>query len=265
MREWLHLENKVVIVTGGASGIGKAVVHSFLEAGANVFVADITVETGDNIDGAKCVKCNITDPDSVIDMTKTVVAECGQIDILVNNAGINLPRLIVDVEEKCPEYEFNIADFDKIFNINVKGAFLCAQACIKQMLKQGSGVVINMSSECGKEGSQGQSIYAATKGAIDSATRSWAKELGSKNIRVLAVAPGIMEATGLRSDAYEKALAYTRGCNVDELNTDYSKSVPLGREGKLREVGDLVAYLASQRASYISGTTINVSGGKSRG
>ena len=152
-----------------------------------------------------------------------------------------------------------------MFDINVKGVFLCAQACARQMLKQGGGVIVNMSSESGKEGSQGQSAYSATKGAVDSFTRSWAKELGKHNIRVVACAPGIMEATGLRSPAYNDALAYTRGCKPEELSTDYSKVIPMGRDGKLDEVADLVTYLVSDRASYITGTTIDISGGKSRG
>ncbi|MBQ2641029.1 MAG: SDR family oxidoreductase, partial [Lachnospiraceae bacterium] len=155
--------------------------------------------------------------------------------------------------------------FNIMFNINVKGLMYCAQAAARQMLKQGGGVIINMSSESGKEGSQGQSAYSATKGACDSFTRSWAKELSKYGIRVVAVAPGIMEATGLRTPAYNEALAYTRGVKPEDLSTDYSKVIPMGRDGKLDEVGNLVAYLVSDRASYIDGTTLNISGGKSRG
>ena len=262
---WLELEGRVVIVTGGASGIGKHVAQVLTAAGAHAVVADMTVETGTELDGAYCVKCNVTDPASVQAMAEAVVARYGRIDALVNNAGINMPRLLVDVAGERPEYELNEESFGRMFDINVKGVFLCAQACARQMLKQGGGVIVNMSSESGKEGSQGQSAYSATKGAVDSFTRSWAKELGKYNIRVVACAPGIMEATGLRSPAYNEALAYTRGCRVEELSTDYSKVIPMGRDGKLDEVGDLVAYLVSDRASYIAGTTINISGGKSRG
>lgn len=262
---WLSLDGRVVIVTGGASGIGRHVVAGLLAAGANAVVVDMNVKTGDTLDGAYCVQCNVTDSASVKAMVDAVVAKYGSIDVLVNNAGINLPRLLVDVKGEKPEYELNDDSFNKMFAVNVKGVFLCAQACAKQMLKQGKGVIINMSSESGKEGSQGQSAYSATKGAVDSFTRSWAKELGKYNIRVLACAPGIMEATGLRTAAYNEALAYTRGCKPEDLSTDYSKVIPLGRDGRLDEVGDLVAYLASDRASYIAGTTINISGGKSRG
>lgn len=262
---WLGLENHVVVVTGGASGIGKHVAQSLAAAGAKVAIVDMNVETGKTQDGAYCVQCNVAERNSVQAMADTVVEKFGRIDALVNNAGINMPRLLVDVAGERPEYELNDESFGKMFDVNVKGVFLCAQACAKQMLKQGGGVIINMSSESGKEGSQGQSAYSATKGAVDSFTRSWAKELGKYNIRVLACAPGIMEATSLRSSAYNDALAYTRGCKPEELSTDYSKVIPMGRDGKLDEVGDLVAFLASDRASYIAGTTINISGGKSRG
>ncbi|MCI6858367.1 MAG: SDR family oxidoreductase [Eubacterium sp.] len=264
-QSWLELDGKVVIVTGGASGIGKHIVEVLKGVGADAVVADMSVETGDEMDGAFCVKCNVTDPASVTAMVDAVVEKYGKIDALVNNAGINLPRLLVDVAGEKPEYELSDESFSKMFAVNVKGVFLCAQACAKQMLKQGKGVILNMSSESGKEGSQGQSAYSATKGAVDSFTRSWAKELGKYNIRVLACAPGIMEATGLRTPAYNEALAYTRGVKPEDLSTDYSKVIPLGRDGKLDEVGNLVAYLVSDKASYITGTTINISGGKSRG
>ena len=262
---WLGLKDKIAIVTGGASGIGRMIAESFINAGAKVVIADMNTEIKEEPDGAYYIPCNVADADSVSAMTERVVRRYGKIDILVNNAGINLPRLLVDVAGKRPEYELNDSAFDKMFAVNVKGVFLCAQACARQMLKQGKGVIVNMSSEAGKEGSKGQSVYSATKGAVDSFTRSWAKELGRYHIRVLACAPGIMEATGLRTAAYNDALAYTRGCAPEELSTDYTKTIPLGRDGRLTEVGDLVTYLVSDRASYITGTTINISGGKSRG
>lgn len=262
---WLELENKVVIVTGGASGIGKHVVECLQKNGAHAVVVDMNVKTGDELDGAYCIQCNVTDADSVKAMADEVVKKYGRIDALVNNAGINLPRLLVDVVGEKPQYELDAATVKKMFDVNVLGVFLCAQACARQMVKQGKGVILNMSSESGKEGSQGQSAYSATKGAVDSFTRSWAKELGKYNIRVLAVAPGIMEATGLRTPAYNEALAYTRGVKPEDLSTDYSKVIPIGRDGKLDEVGDLVSYLVSDRASYVTGTTVNISGGKSRG
>lgn len=260
------VENKkVIIVTGGASGIGKHVVSKLMENDMVPVVVDLNVKTGEELDDAYCVQCNVTDADSVNAMMKAVMDQFGKVDGLVNNAGINLPRLLVDVKGEKPEYELSVDSFDKMFAVNVKGLFLVAQAVARELVKQGHGAIVNMSSECGKEGSQGQSAYSATKGACDSFTRSWAKELGKYGVRVVACAPGIMEATGLRTTAYNEALAYTRGVKPEDLSTDYSKQVPLGREGKLDEVGDLVSFLLSDKASYITGTTINISGGKSRG
>ena len=119
----------------------------------------------------------------------------------------------------------------------------------------------------GLEGSEGQSVYAASKNAVNSLTRSWAKELGKKGVRVVGVAPGILEATGLRTLSYETALAYTRGITIDELRAGYAKTstTPLGRSGKLTEVASTVAFLLSEKASYIHGVTLNVAGGKTRG
>lgn len=264
-RSWLNLEGKVVIVTGGASGIGYHVATTLKNAGAIPIIVDLTIDTGDEIEEIYCIKCDITKKENVESMMKQVISKYGRLDALVNNAGINLPRLLIDIKGEKPEYELNEESFDKMFNVNVKGLMFCAQVAARQMVKQGGGVIINMSSESGKEGSLGQSAYSATKGACDSFTRSWAKELGKYNIRVVAVAPGIMEATGLRTEAYNKALAYTRNVRPEDLSTDYGKAIPLARPGMLDEVGNLVAFLISDRGGYISGTTINISGGKSRG
>ena len=154
-----------------------------------------------------------------------------------------------------------------MFAVNVQSVYLLSQAVARELVQKQKGVIVNMSSEAGLEGSQGQSIYSATKGAINGFTRSWAKELGRFNVRVVGVAPGILEATGLRTPAYEEALAYTRNITVEQLRKGYSSTstTPLGRSGKLSEVADLVNYLLSDRASYITGITINVAGGKSRG
>ncbi|AJA48945.1 sorbitol-6-phosphate 2-dehydrogenase [Clostridium pasteurianum DSM 525 = ATCC 6013] len=271
-KTWLELENKTVIVTGGASGIGKAVVEEFLNNSANVVVADMSskvpeFEIKENSGKALYVKTDVASFESVNEMVSKSKEHFGKIDILVNNAGINIPRLLVDDKEPQGKYELSESVFDKIVNVNQKGVFFCTQAVVRDMLKEGSGVIINMSSESGLEGSEGQSIYAATKNAVNSFTRSWAKELGKKGIRVVGVAPGILEATGLRTIEYETALAYTRSITVDDLRAGYSKTstTPLGRSGKLSEVADLVCYLASDRASYIHGVTYNIAGGKTRG
>ena len=267
---WLHLEGKTAIVTGGASGIGKAVAEGFLEQGANVVVCDMNPEAPtfeDNRGKMLYIVTDVTKRASVEAMVEKAKKRFGSIDILVNNAGINIPRLLVDPKDPHGKYELDDSVFEKVTAVNLKGVYLCAQAVGRELVAQGHGVLINMSSESGIEGSEGQSIYAATKNAVNSFTRSWAKEFGKYGVRVIGVAPGILEATGLRTLAYEEALAYTRGITVDDLRKGYAstKTTPLGRSGKLSEVADLVVYLASDRASYIHGVTYNVAGGKTRG
>lgn len=271
MNTWLNLENKTVIVTGGASGIGKAVAQEFIHQGANVVVCDMSPNIPHLDDSTEdnflYVVTNVTDKADVENMITQTVEKFGTVDVLVNNAGINIPRLLVDPKDAGGEFELDEAVWDKVCNVNLKGVFFCGQAAARIMVEKGEGVLINMSSESGLEGSEGQSVYAATKNAVNSLTRSWAKELGKLGIRVVGVAPGILEATGLRTISYETALAYTRGITVDELRAGYSRTstTPLGRSGKLTEVADLVCYLASEKASYIHGVTYNVAGGKTRG
>jgi len=268
----LYLDKKIAIVTGASSGIGREIVFKFADAGANVVIADVNEEMGNevvkNIQSEKksdsvFIKTDVANKKSVEDMVEKVKNMYGKIDILVNNAGILIPRLLVDPEGKEDATE---EIWDKMVSINQKGAFFCAQAVSREMIKRGKGgVIINMSSECGLEGSEGQSIYAGTKAAMYAYTRSWAKELGKYNIRVVGIAPGILELTGLRSPEYERALAYTRGITVEKLRESYKQvSIPLGRVGKLEEVANTVLFLVSDMASYITGTVINVSGGKSR-
>jgi len=269
-KSWLNLEEKTVIVTGGASGIGRAVAQEFLNNGANVVVCDVSPNKPEfNKERGKYeyVITNVVDKESVKEMISKAKKAFGKIDIIVNNAGINIPRLLVDAKEANGKYELDEYVWDKVMNVNVKGVFNCTQAAAREMIKQGKGVIINMSSESGLEGSEGQSVYVASKNAVNSLTRSWAKELGKLGVRVVGVAPGILEATGLRTVEYETALAYTRSITVDDLRAGYNKvsTIPLGRSGKLTEVAGLVCYLASDRASYIHGVTYNVAGGKTRG
>jgi sorbitol-6-phosphate 2-dehydrogenase len=156
----------------------------------------------------------------------------GSIDVLVNNTGILIPRPLVDPDGR---EELTEEIRDKVVSVNHKVVFLCVHAAAREMLRSAAGgVIVNMPSESGMEGSEGRSVYAVTKAAY-AMTWSWAKELGRHNIRVVGVTPRILEATALRSPAYERALAYTRGLSVETL-----------------------------RAGYIHGTTVNISGGKSR-
>ncbi|WP_371069548.1 SDR family oxidoreductase [Sediminibacillus sp. JSM 1682029] len=264
MGSWLGLEEKVAIVTGGSSGIGRAIVTALLDNGSIVYNLDLKDQPLDH-DHYRFMELDVTDAAAVKQTVDTVVEKESKIDVLVNNAGINLPRLLVDIKGEKPEYEMDEKDLDVMFNVNLKGPVWLSQAVAKHFISQKSGIIVNVSSEAGQEGSEGQSIYSATKAALIGFTRSWAKELGKHNVNVVAIAPGILEETGLRTPQYEEALAYSRNTTVDRLNGDYSKSIPLGRVGKLTEIADLVCYLSSDKASYITGTTVNISGGKSRG
>ena len=271
---WIKLEKKAVVITGGAGGIGLAIAKGFLEVGADVLIADFNEDAGRQA-VEECMnhgsgeieftKCDVSFQPDVNRLIQKVVERFGGLDVLVNNAGINIPRLLVDPTGK---EELTEEVWDKVFSVNVKGQFLCAQAAARSMLASGNGgVIINMTSESGMEGSEGQSVYAATKAANQNMTRSWSKELGRQGVRVVGVGPGIMETTSMRSPEYEESLAYTRGISAEELREKYgsTSSIPLGRSGKLSEVADLVVFLASDRAAYIHGTTVNISGGKSRG
>lgn len=268
----VNLKNFKGIVTGGASGLGKVIVKKILEAGGYVVIADINENEGNKTvkeffeefkERVYFIKTDVSKKNEVINLVKNTIEIFKKIDYLVNNAGILIPRLLVDPTGK---EEITEEILDKMININQKGYLFCAQEVAREMIKNKKGVIINMASESALEGSEGQSVYAATKAAIYSFTRSWAKELGKYNIRVVGVAPGILEPTSLRSPEYEKALAYARGITVEELRLSYEKiSIPLKRVGKLEEVANLVCFLISDLASYITGTTINISGGKSRG
>lgn len=258
MENWLDLNNKVVVVTGGNSGIGKNICTNFRNMGARAISVDIS-----STEDSDSVQCDVTDIVNIKEAVEEILDQYGKIDVLINNAGINLPRLLVDFKSPHSAYEFTESDFDTLISVNVKGTFFMTQEVIRQMKK--NITIINISSEAGMEGSVGQSIYSATKGAINSLTRSWAKELGHNNIRVVAIAPGVNESTAMNSNTeYQEALAYTRGKKTNAVNENYYDAIPLGRAGKLDEISDLVCYLASSRASYITGTVINITGGKSR-
>ena len=262
MDSWLQLDGKNAVVTGAASGIGRAVALALAEAGARVVVADretgagarVAAELAGGAAAGHRFAANWMSPipDSVRAVFATLPAP---LDILVNNAGINLPAALLDVG---PD------EIARTLAVNQTGMILCAQAAAAGMVAAGGGVIINMASESGLEGSAGQSVYAASKAAVYSLTRSWAKEFGSRGVRVAGVAPGPLEPTGMTGAAYMAALARARDTTPEAIDRGYAAAIPLGRPGTLAEVANVVVFLASPRASYVTGTVVNVSGGKSR-
>lgn len=263
MKKWLDLSEKVVIVTGGSMGIGERIVDNVIKNDGYAIIADIVdSQKFRNNDRVDFIHCDVGDKKSVESMVESVLEKHGKISALINNAGVNRPRMLVDYYGEKPEYELTEDDMDFMYRVNQKGTFLCAQAVARSMVKKEYGVIVNLSSEAGIEGSRGQSAYSGTKAAVHAFTMSWAKELGPYNIRVVGVAPGKNERTPTDTDDKFNVLAYTRG-QAANTSIDSLDKIALGRKGKLKEVADLIVYLISDHASYLTGTTINITGGKS--
>lgn len=242
------LENKGAVVTGGSRGIGRAVAEALAAEGATVAViyagnikaAEDTVRTIEEAGGkAFAVQCDVADEDSVTDMVKMVHEKLGTIDVFVNNAGITRDGLLMRMKRE---------DWDAVLSTNLTGVYNCTKAVTKIMMKQRSGSIINMTSVVGETGNAGQANYAAAKAGVIGFTKSVAKELASRNIRVNAVAPGCIDTdmTAVLSDAVKEEMI---------------KSIPLGRTAAPEEVAQAVVFLASQKAGYITGQTLNVDGG----
>jgi 3-oxoacyl-[acyl-carrier protein] reductase len=242
------LAGKTAIVTGGSRGIGRATSIALAQAGALVLVnyrsneeaARETVRLIEQTGGrAELVGFDVADPDSVERSIKDAVTRHGRIDILVNNAGISLDQLLLRVSAK---------DLETTWATNVNGAVYCAKACIRPMMKNRWGRIINLSSVVAESGNAGQAVYASSKAALLGLTRSLAREYASRGITVNAVAPGFIE-TDMTADLPEAA----RQGIVDQT--------PLGRIGRPEEVAAAVVFLASDEAGYITGQVVRVNGG----
>ena len=188
MNDWLNIKGKTVLVTGASSGIGKAIVEELLELGVNVANFDLS-DNDLRHPNLLFVKVDVTSRSEVEAGVAKIVEKFGNIDAVVNNAGINIPRLLIDAENPKGPYELDDETFEKVTMINQKGLYLVSQTVGRILVKNGKGVIVNMASEAGLEGSEGQSAYAATKAAVYSYTRSCAKELGKHGVRVVGIAP----------------------------------------------------------------------------
>ena len=247
----MRMKDKVVLVTGGAAGIGKATAERFAEEGARVIICDLAEDAGKKVAEAikgEFYKVNVTDRAAVQAWVDEVIAKHGRIDVIVNNAGIVRDGQLVKVKDGELVGQMPEADFDLVVSINLKGVFNCAQAVAPQMIKQGSGVILNATSVVGLDGNFGQTNYVATKSGVIGMTKVWARELGRRGVRVNAVAPGFT-ATEILNAMPEKI--------IDGMKA----RTPLGRMGEPRDIANAYLFLASDDASFITGETLRVDGG----
>ncbi|MCM8787393.1 MAG: 3-oxoacyl-[acyl-carrier-protein] reductase [Candidatus Omnitrophica bacterium] len=242
----MRFENKVVLVTGGAQGIGKEIAYSFAKEKAKVVIFDVneeilnlTVKELSAYSQTIGFIVDVTDFESVEKNVNKIIDKFGRLDILVNNAGITKDNLLLRLSSD---------DWDKVLAVNLKGVFNCSKATAKYMVKQRYGKIINISSIIGVIGNAGQVNYAASKAGIIGFTKSLAKELGSRNINVNAVAPGYIKTA--MTEKLPQAI------KEKMLNT-----IALGRFGEASDVASAVLFLASSGADYITGQLLVVDGG----
>ncbi len=242
------LEGKTAIITGGSRGIGKSIVEIFAKHGANVaFTYSSSAESAKAIAAevskegvkVKCYKSDASNFDNAQNLAAAVHKEFGSIDILINNAGITKDNLLMRMSEE---------DFDRVIQVNLKSVFNMTKAVQRVMLKQRKGSIINMSSVIGLKGNAGQSNYAASKAGVIGFTKSMAIELGSRNIRSNAIAPGFIV-----TEMTEKL--------GEETIKKYYETIPLKRGGTPEEVANTCVFLASDMSAYITGQVLNVDGG----
>ena len=242
------LEGKTAIITGGSRGIGKSIVEIFAKHGANVaFTYSSSAESAKAIAAevskegvkVKCYKSDASNFDNAKNLAAAVHKEFGSIDILINNAGITKDNLLMRMSEE---------DFDRVIQVNLKSVFNMTKAVQRVMLKQRKGSIINMSSVIGLKGNAGQSNYAASKAGVIGFTKSMAIELGSRNIRSNAIAPGFI-VTEMTENLGEETIK------------KYYENIPLKRGGTPEEVANTCVFLASDMSAYITGQVLNVDGG----
>jgi NAD(P)-dependent dehydrogenase (short-subunit alcohol dehydrogenase family) len=242
------LSGKAAIVTGAAQGIGLACAQRLAEEGAKVALCDVNGDAGAKAaqtigGGARFFRCDVADADAVTKLVADVVAAFGRIDVLVNNAG---------VVDDAPFLELPLAEFDRILGVNLRGAFVLAQAVARQMVKQGGpGAIVNMSSINAVFALPDHVAYSISKGGINQLTKAMGIALAPHGIRVNAVGPGTIDTPLLKDVVKDKA-----------FRAKVLSRTPIGRYGKPKEIAAIVAWLASDQASYVTGTTVYADGGR---
>ncbi|MCH8557236.1 MAG: 3-oxoacyl-[acyl-carrier-protein] reductase [Balneolia bacterium] len=242
-----RFDKKVVLVTGGAAGIGKATSELFAREGATVHVWDLNEEAGNALvkdfssKGWKSAfrEVDVTSYEDVGRGIEAIIKESGRLDVLINNAGITMDKTLVKMDP---------ATWQKVIDVNLTGVFNCTQQAVAHMVEGGGGVILNASSVVGLYGNFGQTNYVATKAGVIGMTKTWARELGRKNIRVNAVAPGF-----IMTEMVQKM--------PEKIIEGMVSKTPVGRMGKPEDIANAYAFLASDEASFITGTTLSVDGG----
>lgn len=246
MSEQMILTGKTAVVTGAGRGIGRAIAEALHAHGASVVIADIDGDTAQATadalgDRALAVVADVSRADAVEALMTRATEAFGGIDILANNAGADKAVPILDMEE---------AEWDRLMNINLKSVFLCTKAALPTMIARGGGSVISTSSIVARQGAMNGGIhYAATKGAIIGFTKTLARQMASKGIRANCIAPGVIDTDLIREHM------------PNEMRVKIEGAIPAGRLGNTSEIGSVVAFLASDAASYINGATIDINGG----
>ncbi len=241
----MRLQDKAAIITGGANGIGYATAKRFLEEGARVALCDLAgpaltkaAEELSPLGEVLALPCDVTDEQAVNAMIGEAAERLGRLDILINNAGITSDAQLLKMSAE---------QFDRVLSVNLKGVFLCTKAAAPHMIAQGGGRIVNAASVVGLYGNFGQSNYAATKAGLIGMTKTWAKELGRKNICVNAVAPGF-----ILTDMVRKM--------PEEVLEKMREKTPMKRLGTVEEVANVYLFLASDEASYVNGAVLSVDG-----
>ncbi|MCX7625808.1 MAG: 3-oxoacyl-[acyl-carrier-protein] reductase [Candidatus Sumerlaeaceae bacterium] len=244
----ISLEGQIAVVTGASRGIGRAIVEEFVQAGADVVIADLADIPQDLLDVVKQhgrralpIKVDVSKVEDCNQLIDTTIAEFGKIDILVNNAGITRDALLMRMEEDA---------WDAVLAVNLKSVYACSRAAIKHMMKARSGVIINISSVAGIMGNAGQCNYAASKAGVIGFSKSLAREVAGRNVRVNCVAPGFIRSkmTDVLDEKVKQAVV---------------AQIPLGRFGEVTDIAQAVLYLASPMAQYVTGAVLVVDGGMS--
>jgi len=250
-----ELADKIAIITGAGSGIGKAIALKLAGEGAIIYLLEVDQEKGamvaeqilNNSGKAEFLQCSVTEQSQVKKQVEKIYQKEKKLDILINNAGVSH----IGTAENTSE-----ADFDRIFAVNVKGVYNCLHVCLPIMKNSGGGVIINMSSVAAELGLPDRFAYSMSKGAVSTMTYSVARDFIDSNIRCNAIAPGRVH-TPFVDDFLEKNYPGQE----QEMFEKLSKTQPIGRMGKPEEIAELVAYLCSDRASFITGTTYPIDGG----